>query len=241
MGKFDKVMPIPENPYRIHLLVNCVLWLAGFICLVGSGGPSREGMMGFLAGVILLSLAFIFLFGVIFGWRGFSKRFSEDHLVDYWEIDGRKWKVFAEARKKSILMRGAIVGVSLALIVTGVMLFMAYADGDLSDVLPVAAMIGGFICLVVSGVIGLQLAGLRGDTGKVWLSKDGVLMNGTVFFRNTYGVFVKRCEVVDHAEGAELEIEYLVSSGKTRAEHILKVPVAEEKIATVTEVIRDWA
>lgn len=222
-------------------MVNFIVGLAGFVCLGSSDGSSKDGMIGFVSGIMLLTLAAIFLFGVIIAAKGFSKRFSGEKLVAYWVIEGGKWKEFVEERKKMIFKRGGIVGASLAVMFVGVVLFMAYSRDDFEDVMQVAMISGVSIVLVFVGVMAMQLFALSGANGRVWLSTEGVLMNGVVFFRSAMGVFVRRCELVQDSDGAVLEIEYLVSSGKARAEHLLKVPVAEGEIEIVSEVTRDWA
>jgi hypothetical protein len=72
------------------MVILFLLVIVGVVLISESGmGSVRRPNIGlFVPGLLLVTMAGIFLIGVIFGWRGFEQRFGLHSLLGYWEISG---------------------------------------------------------------------------------------------------------------------------------------------------------
>ena len=241
MNMIGDRMPEPPNPYRIHLLGVGILGFVGLASLQYSGWqPIRDNLLPFIIGLLALTIAFIFGFGVMFGWVGFKKRFGGSRLLAFWEIDGENWESYLQKRKSIGSGKVVLMCVVIPLIVTGTMLVLGYSDGELAEVLPVALAVGGGMAVLMLTMVIFNRLSLRGKTGRVWLAEGGVMLNGQVFFSETYGVTLLDCGLMEGNGISELSIRYSVRSGRTVAEHEMLVPVPVTHTDLVRETIGKW-
>lgn len=150
METTSQVIPKPRNPYGPPMSLLGLGLGVGVILILesGIGEVGRPKIAMLMPGIMLATMAFIFLFGVIYAWRGFEKRFGTDSLVGYWEIEGEEWREHLLKEKAKLIKLALIGGLVLPGIVLGVVLLLAHSDGDLEGVLPVALMTGGGIAML---------------------------------------------------------------------------------------------
>ena len=233
--------PEPPNPYRIHFFGVGVVGIVGLVSLQSSGwDPIRSNPLPFIIGLMAITVAFIFGIGILFGWLGFKKRFGSSRLIAYWEIDGAEWDIYRRERNSECFNKGVSFSVGIPLIVTGTMLALGYSDGELMEVLPVALAVGGGMAVLLFTIVIFNRLSLRGKIGRVWLAERGVMLNGRVFFCDTFGVTLLDCDLVNRGENSELSIRYSVRSGRTVGEHVMIVPVPEKHEDLVRETVGKW-
>ena len=107
----NKIIPKPQNPYRLGVGLLGLGLGVGIILILNSGigEVGRPDIVLMMSGIFLTTIAGIFLFGVGFAWRGFEKRFGPESLLGYWEGEEEDWKEHLETEKRDQNMKGFIV------------------------------------------------------------------------------------------------------------------------------------
>lgn len=205
---------------------------------IGEVGRPKIGML--LPGIMLLTVAAIFLFGVVMAWRGFEKRFGRESLLGYWEVAGDDWQKHLAVEKGKLVKRGLIVGFGMPGMELAVMLTLAASDGDLAGVAPAACIVSAAIAGVVGAVVFFQWYALSGNQGCVWLAKRGVLVNRVVFFIDGFGMETLARELKTDDGESHLSIRYRVRVRHGTVDKELVVPVPEEQVALVKMALKKW-
>jgi len=238
LGRFTNGL-LANSPYRIHA------FLTGAVGFVGVGAlhycgwePSRAHPAVFMIGVMAITMAFLVGIGVFYGWRGFEARFGKGRLLAYWEIGDREWE------EHSGKMRQRILGMRKFMLVgpvaSALMIGLGYSDGDAMGVLPFALLFGALFSAVIGGVIVLQLFSLSGKGARVWLSKNGVMVNRNVFFNHSYGMRTLAWETKPEHGRHLLIIRYEVRSGRAVGEHEMLIPVPAGYLSRAEDTVRAW-
>jgi hypothetical protein len=236
MTRKDEAIPCPPTPYRIHAGLTFGVGLVALqYC---NWEPSRAHPVPFLIGVMSITLAFILGLGVFYGWRGFGKRFGKEGMLAYWELFGTEWEEHMGNERKKILGLRKFIWVGP--LVSAVVLGLVFSDGKVRETLPFAIVIGALIALAIGVVIVLRLHSLKRDRGHVWFTEKGVMVNGSIFFSDGYGMMMRSCGVREEDGRHVLSIRYEVRSGRTVGEHEMPVPVPEQHVALVAETARAW-
>lgn len=242
MSDSARKIPRASNPYGPGVVPLTVLILIGIALIVQSGiasvGPPDIRLL--LPGIMLTTMAVIFLFGAVVCWRGFEKRFGPGALLGYWEIEGGDWQEHLETEKKKLKKLALIGGVGFPGIVLTVMLVLAQSDGDLEGVMPVALIVCGGISLVMMGVVLIRWYSLRGNQGCVWLAKRGILVNRVPFFIDGFGMRTLSRELIREEGKHTLSIRYQVQVRHTVVDKEIVVPVPKNQLERVEAVVEEW-
>lgn len=241
MRSGDRI-PSPRNPYGVGIAVLGLLIVVGVVLIFKSGiGTVGRPVIGLLLpGIMLVTMAAIFLFGALFGWRGFEKRFGRESLLGYWEIAAGEWREHLEGEKKKLIKLGLFGGLGIPGVALGVMLILAYSDGKLDEIRPVSLVVAAGIAIVILIVVLIQWFSLSGNQGCVWLAKRGIVINRVVFFIDGFGMRTLSREL-RHQDGKHLlSIHYQIQGRSGRIDKELLVPVPEEKLELVEEALEEW-
>lgn len=193
--------------------------------------------MIFLGGVMALTIGVIYAVGVFYGWRIFLTRFGARQLVGYWEIAGTDWKSHASHQRKIVLKRGAFMAIGSPIVVIGVMLVLAFFDDDVAGTLPIALLTGFVAGAIFVAIAGVQWFSLGAKNGRVWLARRGIMVNGNVFFCDSFGVMLLGYEL----NGGNLSLRYEVRTRRTVGEHEMVVPVPSTHTDLVRDTVAAWS
>lgn len=241
MSRGDQI-PCPRNPYGSGIIVLGLLVFAGVILIltsgIGSGGRPVIGLL--MTGIMLVTVAVIFLFGAAFGWMGFEKRFGRDSLLDYWEIEEAQWREHLEREKGKLRSFALIGGLGIPGVMLAVMLILAGSEGKLGEYGPISALVAAGVAIVILVVVALQWFALKGNQGRVWLARRGILINRVVFFIDGFGMRTLSRKLCKDNEKHLLEIRYQIQGRNGKVDKQLLVPVPEDKLKLVEETLEDW-
>ncbi len=210
------------------------------ILMSGMGSRPRPSIGLFLPGLMVLTLAVIFGVGAFYGWRGFEKRFCQNCLLGHWQIPDRQWLEYLKREKKRLRRGGLLTIVGMPVVVSAVILGLAYEDGEFEEALPIALLVSAFMVLVFSSILAIQWFAVNGNSGRVWLSERGVMVNRTVFFIDGYGMKTLSREIREDDGKPVLSIRYQVRSRHTVVDKELLVPVPEDQEELVAETVERW-
>lgn len=233
-------IPIPGNPYRIPAAFVGALWISGALAMAWSCGAPRAQPLPFFLGVMSLTLAFILSIGVGYGWQGFRKRFGPGRVIAYWEIAGFDWDSFVSRRRRVILRGGMAATLLLPAFAAGTIVALAWSDGELLGAVPIAAAVWLGTTAMFLAILGCCLGGLRGKCGRVWLTERGILVNGDVFFSDSYGITVLQSGVEHRGGSAEVVVRYRIQGGGTAGEHDLRIPVPAGHLGIAEKTTAGW-
>ncbi|MFD2256922.1 hypothetical protein ACFSSA_09560 [Luteolibacter algae] len=238
----ESLIPPPPNPYARFSGWLAVAGIAAIIAIAlsGMGRTARPDLALFLPGLIVFTLAAIFGVGVLYGWRGVAKRFSHQHILGYWKITGKDWETHLRREKRRLWYGAWIMGAGLPTVIFAAMFYLAYSEGKVGEVLPIALAVSGLFAGVFVAVVAIQWFSIRGSIGHVWLSRYGIMVNRVVFFIDGFGIQTLSRELRKKDGKAILSIRYRVRSKRTVVNKELLVPVPEAQIALVENTLEAW-
>jgi len=239
MKTSDEAIPSPPNPYRIHAFLTGAVGFVGYGALQYCGWePSRAHPAAFMIGLMAITIAFLVGIGVLYGWRGFEARFGKERLLAYWEIGDSEWEEHSETMRQRLLgMRKFML---VGPVASALMIGLGYSDGDAMGVLPFALLFGALFSAAIGGVIVLQLLSISEDGARVWLSKNGVMVNRNVFLNHSYGMRTLAWETKPEHGRHLLIIRYEVRSGRAVGEHEMLIPVPAGYLSLAEDTVRAW-